>query len=76
VFDEIDDVFSPDLSETTNFEDLYIEIMHQETFSSMIDEIEQVLVDDSIYSIHHENGYEVDNAANRLSERNMSLDLY
>jgi hypothetical protein len=33
VFAEVDDVFAPDLSETTNFEDLYIELMYQETFT-------------------------------------------
>jgi hypothetical protein len=76
VFAEIDDVFSPELSETTNFEDLYIELMYQETFSSIIDEIEHVLVDNSIYSLHHENGFDVDNAAERLSTRNMSVDLF
>jgi hypothetical protein len=76
VFAEIDDVFAPDLSESTNFEDLYIELMYQETFTQLIDEIEHVLIDDSIYSMHHENGYELDNPAERLSTKSMSIDLY
>lgn len=50
--------------------------MFQETFTSLMDEIEEVLLNNTIYSVHHENGYDVDNPAERLSARNMSVDLY
>jgi hypothetical protein len=76
IFAEIDDVFSPDLSETTDISDLIVELMFQETFTSLMDEIEEVLLNNTIYSVHHENGYDVDKPAERLSARNMSVDLY
>ena len=72
----MEEVFSSDLSEITNIEDLYIELMYQETYTQLIDEIENVLANNTIYNSHLENGYLIDSPADRLYTKNMSVELY